>query len=129
MGGGQSCCIIRVHPLTPNDYHIDTIERLLKEYKTFIKTIVSHKKTGKVFHLTHEVCNINSKYKAECNGIITSLTELYGEEMTLRYSKQFNKQYNILLNTLRALQIERKLKCDAIILRNKNLCIMLGIVK
>lgn len=129
MGGGQSCCIIRVHPLTPNDYRINTIERLLKEYETFVKTIVSHKKTGKVFHLTRGVCNINSKYKADYSGISTSLIEVYGEKMILQYSKRFDKQYNILLNTLRTLHIERKLLCDEFVLRNKQICTVLGIVK
>lgn len=89
--------------------------------------VVSHQRTGKAFHLTVNICNTNSNYKAKCSGICSSLTEVYGEKMALQYKKRFDKQYNLLLNALSALHIQNKLVCDEVILKNKKICTLLGI--
>jgi hypothetical protein len=128
MGGEQSSCRNSIHPLTSNDYCIYTIEQLLKEYGIFVGKIVTQQKRGKVFHLTYDVCNINLNYKARYSGISSSLMEVYGEKMVLQYAKRFDKQYNILLNTLRTFHIQGKLVCDEIVLKNKKTCTLLGIL-
>ena len=101
--------------------------KLLKDYEIFVKTIVAHQKTGKSFHLTRDVCHMNSDYKAKCSGLCSSLVEIYGEKMISQYTERFDKQYNILLNCLRVLHIQHKLLCDEVILKNKKICVLLGI--
>jgi hypothetical protein len=127
--GGQSSCINVVHPLTPNDSRIYAIVQLLKEYEIFVRTIVAYQKAGKSFHLTRDVCHMNSNYKAKCSGLCSSLVEVYGEKMISQYTERFDKQYNILLNCLCALNIEHKLRCDEVILKNKKIRTLLGITE
>lgn len=56
-----------------------------------------------------------------------NLTEAYGEQFMVGYTTQFNKLVTRLINALRALHIQRKLVCDELVLKNKKICMQLGI--